>query len=101
MLFVVSARYPESARGRVGAWIDEARRVSMLAGELGVTVDTQRLLYCDVHDLMTLRSGLEVLRDGLPIPRPCGPSGVLMMPTSNAFVEALSALVHMKRRPAR
>lgn len=101
MLFLVDGRCAESALGRIGAWADEARRVSMLAGELGVTIDTQRLLYCDVHDLMTLRSGLEALRDGRPIPRHCGPSGVLTMPTSNAFVEALSALVRMKRRPAR
>jgi hypothetical protein len=101
MLFLVGAQYPGSAWGRIGAWYDEARRVSVLADALGITVDTQRLLYCDVHDLMALQSRLEALRDGRPVPRHCGPSGVLATPPSNALVDALLALIHVKRRQAR
>lgn len=101
MLYLVGDRRPESAWGRIGAWDDEARRVSMLADDLGVTVDTQRLLYCDVRDLMALHTRLEALRDGRPIPRRCGPSGVLTTREPGALAAALSALVCVKRRHAR
>jgi len=101
MLFLVGARYPGSALGRIGAWHDEARRVSVLADALGVAVDTQRLLFCDVRDLMALQSRLEALRDGRPVPRHYGPSGVLTTPPSNALVGALLALIPAKRRQAR
>lgn len=75
--------------------------MSMLADELGVPVDMQRLLYCDVHDLMALQSRLEALRDGRPILRHSGPSGVLATRTSSGFADALFALVHVRRRHAR
>jgi len=101
MLFLVDARRPESGWGRIGAWDDEARRVSTLADELGVTVDIQRLLYCDVRDLMTLQSRLEALRDGRPSPRHSGPSGVLTTREPGALATALLALVRVKRRHAR
>lgn len=57
----------------------------LLAAELGMTVDTRALLYCDVRDLMALRRGLQaVLRDGDTLPRHCDRAGVLTPPTAQA-----------------
>lgn len=42
-----------------GAWSREARRVLMLAGELGLTLDAETLILCDVRDLMALRLRLQ------------------------------------------
>ena len=41
--------------GDGGAWAEEARRVRLLAAELGGAVDAQALLYADVRDLIALR----------------------------------------------
>ena len=41
--------------GSGGTWAEEARRVRLLAAELGGAVDAQALLYADVRDLVALR----------------------------------------------
>lgn len=57
----------------------------LLAAELGLTVDTRALLYCDVRDLMALRRGLQAaLRDGHALPRHCDRAGVLAPPARQA-----------------
>ena len=38
-----------------GTWNREARRVTLLAAELGVDLDEETLILCDVRDLMALR----------------------------------------------
>ena len=42
-----------------GTWNCEARRVTLLAEELGVVLDKETLILCDVRDLMALRLGLQ------------------------------------------
>jgi hypothetical protein len=42
-----------------GTWNREARRVTLLATELGVVLDKETLILCDVRDLMALRLGLQ------------------------------------------
>jgi hypothetical protein len=42
-----------------GTWNREARRVTLLADELGVVLDKETLILCDVRDLMALRLGLQ------------------------------------------
>src|SRR5919204_6809065 len=42
-----------------GTWNREARRVTLLAAELGVVLDNDTLILCDVRDLMALRLGLQ------------------------------------------
>jgi hypothetical protein len=42
-----------------GTWNREARRVTLLADELGVVLDKEMLILCDVRDLMALRLGLQ------------------------------------------
>ena len=42
-----------------GIWNREACRVSLLAAELGVVLDEETLILCDVRDLMALRLGLQ------------------------------------------
>ena len=42
-----------------GIWNREARRVTLLAEELGVVLDKEALILCDVRDLMALRLGLQ------------------------------------------
>jgi hypothetical protein len=42
-----------------GTWNREARRVTLLAKELGVVLDKETLILCDVRDLMALRLGLQ------------------------------------------
>ena len=42
-----------------GTWNGEARRVTLLAAELGVVLDKETLILCDVRDLMALRLGLQ------------------------------------------
>ena len=42
-----------------GTWNREARRVTLLAAELGVVLDKETLILCDVRDLMALRLGLQ------------------------------------------
>src|SRR5918912_1874564 len=42
-----------------GIWNREARRVTLLAEELGVVLDKETLILCDVRDLMALRLGLQ------------------------------------------
>src|ERR671933_2160439 len=42
-----------------GTWNREARRVTLLATELGVVLDKEMLILCDVRDLMALRLGLQ------------------------------------------
>jgi hypothetical protein len=37
-----------------GRWNEEARRVRLLAAELGVTLDEEALIFYDVRDLMSL-----------------------------------------------
>ena len=45
--------------GGEGTWNREARRVTMLADELGVVLDKETLILCDVRDLMALRLCLQ------------------------------------------
>jgi hypothetical protein len=42
-----------------GTWKREARRVTLLAAELGVVLDKETLILCDVRDLMALRLSLQ------------------------------------------
>jgi hypothetical protein len=42
-----------------GTWNHEARRVTLLAEELGVVLGKETLILCDVRDLMALRLGLQ------------------------------------------
>src|SRR5947207_2823918 len=42
-----------------GTWNREARRVTLLAAELGGVLDEETLILCDVRDLMALRLGLQ------------------------------------------
>jgi hypothetical protein len=42
-----------------GTWNREARRVALLASELGVVLDKETLILCDVRDLMALRLCLQ------------------------------------------
>src|ERR687886_854545 len=42
-----------------GTWNREARRVTLLAEELGVVLDNEMLILCDVRDLMALRLCLQ------------------------------------------
>src|SRR5918911_3908270 len=42
-----------------GIWNREARRVTLLAEELGVVLDKETLILCDVRDLMALRLCLQ------------------------------------------
>src|SRR3954452_9908540 len=42
-----------------GAWNREARRVTLLAAELGGVLDEETLILCDVRDLMALRLCLQ------------------------------------------
>src|SRR5436305_10688699 len=44
--------------GGEGTWNREARRVTLLADELGVVLDREMLILCDVRDLMALRLAL-------------------------------------------
>ena len=48
----------ERFRGK-GTWNREARRVTLLAAELGGVLDEETLILCDVRDLMALRLGLQ------------------------------------------
>ena len=49
------------ARGHItpleelGAWDRAALRVALLAAEIGVPLDSEELIFCDVHDLQALR----------------------------------------------
>src|SRR5437763_10241897 len=45
--------------GGEGTWNREARRVTLLADELGVVLDREMLILCDVRDLMALRLALQ------------------------------------------
>jgi hypothetical protein len=45
--------------GGEGTWNREARRVTLLAEELGVVLDKETLILCDVRDLMALRLCLQ------------------------------------------
>jgi hypothetical protein len=42
-----------------GTWNREARRVTLLAAELGAVLDEETLILCDVRDLMALRLCLQ------------------------------------------
>jgi hypothetical protein len=42
-----------------GTWMEQARRVTLLAGELDVALDEQALILYDVRDLLALRRRLE------------------------------------------
>src|SRR5437763_6904700 len=42
-----------------GTWNREARRVALLAAELGVVLNKETLILCDVRDLMSLRLCLQ------------------------------------------
>jgi hypothetical protein len=42
-----------------GTWSREARRVSLLAAELGAVLDEETFILCDVRDLMALRLRLQ------------------------------------------
>ena len=42
-----------------GTWNREARRVTLLAAELGGVLDEETLILCDVRDLMALRLCLQ------------------------------------------
>ena len=42
-----------------GTWNREARRVTLLAAELGIVLDKEMLILCDVRDLMALHLGLQ------------------------------------------
>lgn len=53
------ARTIDHYMGIEGSWEREARRVAALAGELGVALDEQRILYFDVRELVTLRLRLQ------------------------------------------
>jgi hypothetical protein len=63
-----------------GTWNREARRVTLLADELGVVLDKETLILCDVRDLMALRRCLQRALAGearrpWAIPRPGAGSG--------------------------
>jgi hypothetical protein len=40
--------------GGGGTWSEEARRVRLLAAELGVALDDETLIFYDIRDLMSL-----------------------------------------------
>ena len=40
--------------GGGGTWSEEARRVRLLAAELGVALDDERLIFYDIRELMAL-----------------------------------------------
>lgn len=42
-----------------GTWSREARRVTLLAGELGVALDDETLIRYDVRELMAMRLRLQ------------------------------------------
>lgn len=45
--------------GGAGMWNEEARRVRLLAAELGVTLDDEALIVYDVRELMSLHLRLQ------------------------------------------
>ena len=51
-------RFGVFSGGSAGEWDREAWRVGVLAAELGVTLDEEMLLLCDVRDLQTLHNRL-------------------------------------------
>ena len=87
-----------------GTWNREARRVTLLAAELGVVLDKETLILCDVRDLMALRLGLQRALAGearrpWAILRPgCGSSASRRVPVTAAvgalWSAALAQLVH-------
>lgn len=73
---------------RIGAtdtWSLEARRVALLASELGVALDGDALMLCDVYDLRSLQRQLRqalagtrhyrLARGSLAVPTPIGRDG--------------------------
>ena len=49
--------YRDAVDGRFGGggtWNEEARRVRLLAAELGVALDDEALIFYDIRDLMSL-----------------------------------------------
>jgi hypothetical protein len=54
----------ELGEGRRGAWDEQAWHVRMLAAELGLVVDGETLLYCDVRDLLVWRRRLALALQG-------------------------------------
>ena len=50
-------RYRDAVDGRFGGggtWSEEARRVRLLAAELGVALDDETLIFYDIRDLTSL-----------------------------------------------
>ena len=45
--------------GGGGMWNEEARRVRLLAAELGVALDDEALIFYDIRDLMSLHLRLQ------------------------------------------
>jgi hypothetical protein len=45
--------------GGAGLWNEEARRVRLLAAELGVALDDETLTFYDIRDLMSLHLRLQ------------------------------------------
>ena len=45
--------------GGGGTWSEEARRVRLLAAELGVALDDETLIFYDIRDLMSLHLRLQ------------------------------------------
>jgi hypothetical protein len=54
--------YRDAVDGRFGGggtWSEEARRVRLLAAELGVALDDETLIFYDIRDLMSLHLRLQ------------------------------------------
>lgn len=80
--------------GRVGAWEREARCVALLAAEMGVALDDQALLYCDVRDLMALRLRLQkALHAGRRLSRRADRTGVLALRETRSATAPVSAAI--------
>ena len=45
--------------GGAGLWNEEARRVRLLAAEVGVALDDETLIFYDIRDLMSLHRRLQ------------------------------------------
>jgi hypothetical protein len=85
-----------------GTWNREARRVTLLAAELGVVLDKETLILCDVRDLMALRLGLqralaEEARRPWAILRPSAGSGSLAFHDTVCGTATVGAFWHAAR----
>jgi hypothetical protein len=78
-------------------WSREARRAALLAAELGVTLDDEALILCDVYDLRSLQTRLrQALAGERHYPQPAyGPAAVLTRASRTGH--ALAALRRIVR----